>query len=75
MMITGVMAAGVASAVGFEAKGASTLAQVRAAGVLGCGIDQEEPEYSTSDDHGSREAFDKDLCQAVAAAVFGINSR
>jgi len=74
-MIAGVMAAGVASAVGFEAKGASTLAQVRAAGVLGCGIDQEEPEYSTSDDHGIREAFDKDLCQAVAVAVLGEDAR
>jgi general L-amino acid transport system substrate-binding protein len=57
------------------AQGASTLARVRAAGVLGCGIDQEEPEYSTADDHGSREAFDKDLCQAVAVAVLGEHAR
>ncbi len=53
----------------------STLARVRAAGVLRCGIDQEEPEYSTSDDHGSREAFDQDLCQAVAVAVLGEHAR
>ena len=57
------------------APGASTLARVRAAGVLGCGIDQEEPEYSTADDHGSREAFDKDLCRAVAVAVLGEHAR
>ena len=49
----------------------STLARVRAAGVLRCGIDQEEAEYTTSDDHGNREAFDADLCRAVAVAVLG----
>jgi general L-amino acid transport system substrate-binding protein len=56
-------------------RGASTLERVRAADVLGCGIDQEEPEYSTADDHGGREAFDKDLCQAVAVAVLGEHAR
>jgi general L-amino acid transport system substrate-binding protein len=70
-----VVGCGVAQAAGFEAKGSSTLARVRAAGVLACGIDQEEPEYSTSDDHGSREAFDADLCQAVAVAVLGEHAR
>jgi general L-amino acid transport system substrate-binding protein len=49
----------------------TTLARVRAAGVLRCGIDQEEAEYTTSDDHGNREAFDADLCRAVAVAVLG----
>jgi general L-amino acid transport system substrate-binding protein len=42
--------------------------------VLNCGIDQEEAEYSTSDDHGNREAFDADLCRAVAVAVLGKNA-
>ncbi len=69
------MAGGVALAGGFQAKEDSTLARVRAAGVLACGIDQEEPEYSTGDDHGSREAFDKDLCEAVALAVLGGGAR
>jgi general L-amino acid transport system substrate-binding protein len=58
-----------------EVKGSSTLARVRAAGVLRCGIDQEEPEYSTADDHGSLEGFDKDLCRAVAIAVLGEHAR
>ncbi len=49
----------------------SMLERVRSAGVLSCGVDQEEPEYSTSDDHGNREAFDEDLCRAVAVAVLG----
>ncbi|MGA7157081.1 MAG: transporter substrate-binding domain-containing protein [Acidobacteriaceae bacterium] len=53
----------------------STLEQVRASGVLRCGVDQEEPEYSTSDDHGGREAFDEDLCRAVAVAVLGEHAR
>ena len=39
--------------------------------MLRCGIDQEEAEYTTSDDHGNREAFDADLCRAVAVAVLG----
>jgi general L-amino acid transport system substrate-binding protein len=39
--------------------------------VLRCGIDVEEAEYTTSDDHGNRDAFDADLCRAVAVAVMG----
>jgi general L-amino acid transport system substrate-binding protein len=66
---------GVAQAAGLEAKDSSTLARVRAAGVLACGVDQEEPEYSTTDDHGSREALDADLCRAVAVAVLGEHAR
>jgi general L-amino acid transport system substrate-binding protein len=66
---------GVAQAAGFEAKDSSTLARVLAAGVLACGVDQEEPEYSTTDDHGSREAFDEELCRAVAVAVLGEHAR
>jgi general L-amino acid transport system substrate-binding protein len=54
---------------------ATLLERVRAAGVLRCGIDEEEAEYSTSDDHGSREAFDGDLCRAVAVAVLGEHGR
>jgi general L-amino acid transport system substrate-binding protein len=49
----------------------TTLVHVRATGVLRCGIDVEQAEYSTSDDHGNRAAFDADLCRAVAIAVLG----
>jgi general L-amino acid transport system substrate-binding protein len=56
-------------------EGSPTLERVRAAGELRCGIDQEEPEYSTSDDHGGRVAFDGDLCRAVAVAVLGEKGR
>lgn len=39
--------------------------------MLRCGIDVEEAEYTTADDHGNRAAFDADLCRAVAVAVLG----
>jgi general L-amino acid transport system substrate-binding protein len=52
-----------------------TLTRVRAAGALRCGIDIEQAEYSTSDDHGNRAAFDADLCRAVAVAALGKNAQ
>ncbi len=62
-------------ALAHAADSAATLARVRAAGVLRCGIDGEEAEYSTTDDHGNRAAFDADLCRAVALAVLGDNPK
>jgi general L-amino acid transport system substrate-binding protein len=53
----------------------TTLARVRAAGVLRCGTDEEQAEYSTLDDQGNRAAFDADLCRAVAVAVLGKNAQ
>ena len=54
---------------------ASTLDHIRQTKTLRCGINQETPEYSTSDDHGARQAFDADLCRAVAIAILGPNAR
>src|ERR1035441_9416237 len=54
---------------------ASTLNRVRQTKTLRCGINRETAEYSTSDDHGGREAFDADLCKAVAIAILGPNAR
>jgi general L-amino acid transport system substrate-binding protein len=51
------------------------LSRVRSAGVLRCGIDIEQAEYSTADDHGNRAAFDADLCRAVSIAVLGSNAK
>lgn len=48
-----------------------TLAKVRAANSLNCGVDFEEVEYSTADAHGNHSRFDLDLCKAVAVAVLG----
>jgi general L-amino acid transport system substrate-binding protein len=53
----------------------ATLDHIRETGVLRCGINQETAEYSTSDDHGAREAFDADICKAVAVAVLGPKAR
>jgi general L-amino acid transport system substrate-binding protein len=54
---------------------ASTLNRVRQTKTLRCGINHETPEFSTSDDHGPREAFDADLCRAVAVAILGPGAR
>lgn len=42
---------------------------------MSCGINTEEPEYSTRDAHGNHGAFDLDLCKAVAVAVLGPNAK
>jgi general L-amino acid transport system substrate-binding protein len=52
-----------------------TLDKIRSAGSLACGIDTEEPEYSTQDAHGNHGAFDLDLCKAVAVATLGPNAK
>jgi general L-amino acid transport system substrate-binding protein len=54
---------------------AATLNHIRQAKTLRCGVNQETPEYSTSDDHGPRQAFDADICKAVAVAISGPNAR
>lgn len=78
VLASGVAVAAMAVAgvgLGQDTEGGSRLSRVRAAGALACGIDQEEPEYSTADDHGGREAFDADLCRAVAVAAIGEHAR
>ncbi|MGD0830376.1 MAG: transporter substrate-binding domain-containing protein [Terracidiphilus sp.] len=57
------------------ASAGTTLDKVRTDGALTCGIDTEEPEYSTQDAHGNHGAFDLDLCKAVAVAVLGPNGK
>ena len=52
-----------------------TLDKIRSAGSLPCGINTEEPEYSTQDAHGNHTAFDMDLCKAIAVAVLGANAK
>jgi general L-amino acid transport system substrate-binding protein len=54
---------------------ATTLAHVRQTKTLRCGINQETAEYSSTDDHGARIAFDTDICQAVAVAILGPKAR
>ena len=57
------------------ANAGTTLDKIKAAGSLPCGIDTEEPEYSTQDAHGNHGAFDLDVCKAVAVAVLGPNAK
>ncbi len=54
---------------------AQTLAHIRETKTLRCAIDQETPEYTTTDDHGPRVSFDTDLCRAVAIAILGPSAR
>ncbi len=52
-----------------------TLERVRTAKALVCGVNSEEGDYSRSDDHGRRDAFERDLCKAVAVAVLGADAK
>jgi general L-amino acid transport system substrate-binding protein len=54
-----------------ESNGGSTLARIKAAKVLPCGVDFEEAEYTNSDAHGNHSAFDLAMCKAIAVAVLG----
>lgn len=53
----------------------TTLANVRAAHSLRCGVDFEEAEYSTEDAHGNHSRFDLELCKAIAVAALGPNAQ
>ena len=53
----------------------ATLDRIKAAGLLPCGINIEEPEYSTQDAHGNHMVLDVDICKAVAVAVLGPNAK
>jgi len=53
----------------------ATLDKIKAANSLPCGINTEEPEYSTQDAHGNHSVLDLDICKAVAVAVLGANAK
>ena len=57
------------------ARAATTLDKIKSAASLPCGINTEEPEYSTQDAHGNHTVFDVDICKAVAVAVLGPNAK
>ncbi len=52
-----------------------TLAAVRAAGRLTCGVSRAELDYSKTGTHGPILAFAQAACRAVAAAIFGDPTR
>ncbi len=51
--------------------GESTLDQVKARGILRCGVAGSAVGFSETDAEGNTTGFDADFCRAVAAAVFG----
>ncbi|HZQ43109.1 MAG TPA: transporter substrate-binding domain-containing protein [Acidobacteriaceae bacterium] len=53
----------------------STLAHVRASGILHCGVIEDDAEYSNEDDHASRDDFDDNLCKGMAVAALGPNAK
>jgi len=63
--------------IGTAARGhaGATLDRIKAAHSLPCGVNTEEPEYSTQDAHGNHLVFDIDICKAVAVAVLGPNAK
>jgi len=63
------------AAVSIPANAGTTLDKIKASQSLACGINTEEPEYSTQDAHGNHAAFDLDICKAVAVAVLGPGAR
>ena len=58
-----------------RAHAGATLDRIRAAASLNCGVNTEEPEYSTQDAHGNHTVFDVDICRALAVAVLGPSAK
>jgi len=48
-----------------------TTARLQAAGALACGVVAEAEDWSRDDPHGPMQAFDTEICRAVAAALLG----
>jgi general L-amino acid transport system substrate-binding protein len=63
--------AGVAALAATSAAQAGTLEDVRAKGFIQCGVSQGLPGFSNADDSGKWTGLDVEMCEAVAAAVFG----
>jgi general L-amino acid transport system substrate-binding protein len=60
-----------ASAAGLIAASAGTLEDVKARGVLRCGVAPNSPGFAAKDAQGNYRGFDVDFCRAIAAAVLG----
>ncbi|HER35737.1 MAG TPA: transporter substrate-binding domain-containing protein [Halothiobacillaceae bacterium] len=69
-----IAAAAALTLVGFAAE-AQTLDAVKSRGHLLCGVSQGLPGFSNPDDQGNWTGIDVDVCRAVAAAVFGDDSK
>ncbi len=56
---------------GYAAAEASTLSDVKARGVVRCGIGPNNPGFAFTDNQGNQRGFDIDFCRAIASAIFG----
>jgi len=65
------LAAGTMLVVGASAATAGTVDDVRARGILNCGVNEGLPGFSEADSSGAWRGFDVDICRAIAAAVLG----
>ena len=76
-LLTGAIAAAGLMAIGATANTAhaGTLEDVRAAGVLNCGINTGLPGFAFTDDKGNWQGFDVAFCKALAGAVLGDPSK
>ena len=54
---------------------ADVLDDVKARGVLKCGVTLAAPGFSAEDNSGKRTGFDVDLCKAIAAATLGDDTK
>ena len=54
---------------------ADVLDDVKAHGVVKCGVTLAAPGFSAEDNNGKRTGFDVDLCRAIAAAALGDDSK
>jgi len=75
MRIRTLLAATAAVALGSIAAQAGTMDDVKARGVLKCGVSTGVPGFGFTDDAGNWQGFDPAVCQAVAAAVLGDASK
>jgi general L-amino acid transport system substrate-binding protein len=57
------------------AAGAATLDDVKARGTLNCGVTTGLAGFAAPDDQGKWKGLDVDMCRAVAAAVFGDDTK
>ncbi|MEA3291003.1 MAG: amino acid ABC transporter substrate-binding protein, partial [Pseudomonadota bacterium] len=70
--------AAIAAAISLTAAGAAaagTLDDVKAKGFVQCGVSQGLPGFSNFDEKGNWSGVDVDICRAVAAAIFGDDSK
>ncbi len=68
-------AACIATAMSASAALAGTLEDVKARGVLRCGVAPNSPGFAFKDAQGNFKGFDVDFCRAIAAAVLGDSSK